>query len=156
MTLTSMRTIACAVTIGACLFVSGCSTNVSRYQLPGTDLSNVRAVKIVPPEDERQAEELRALIESELKERGIEIADEADSTAPKEGTFVFDYAVDWHWDLTWYLLELRVAIYDPADDTLVAQAQSQQTSLVRKSIDIVVDRAMASLFDESEIPAGGQ
>ena len=140
----------CFLTIGTCLLTFGCSTNVSRFQMPSTDLSHVRVFYVVPPDDEREAAELRSLIESNLEQRGYRIAVKDTSTKLGEGEFIFDYAPDWHWDITWYLLELRVAIYDPADNTLIAQAQSQQTSLVRKSIEDIVDRVMASLFNDAQ------
>ena len=57
--------------------------------------------------------------------------------------------------MSWYLLELRVAIYEATNNTLIAQAQSQQTSLARKSNLVVVQRTMASLFnDDPEIDGG--
>jgi hypothetical protein len=124
--------------------------------MPGTDLAQVQMFYVVSPDDERNAAELQSLIESNLEQRGYRVAAEDASTIFGDGEFIFDYAVDWHWDITWYLLELRVAIYDPADNTLIAQAQSQQKSLVRKSIEVVVDRVMASLFNDPEVSEGEQ
>ena len=135
--------------IGISLLVAGCSTNVSRFQMPGTDLSQVRTLYIRPFE-EREAVELRSLIEENLRQRGFQIEADEETIEGTGGGFIFAIAPDWHWDLAWYLLELRVAIYDPKDDTLVAQAQSQQTSLARKSVEVIVDRAMASLFNSNE------
>lgn len=131
------------------LLVAGCSTNVSRFQMPGTDLSQVRAFYI-RPFDEREATELRSLVEEDLRQRGFHIAENIEAIERTSGGFILDIAPDWHWDLAWYLLELRIAIYDPKDNTLIAQAQSLQTSLVRKSVDVIVERAMASLFNSIE------
>ena len=139
-----------SVVIGVSLFIVGCSTNVSRFQMPGTDLSKVRTLYMRPLDDEREAVELRSLLEANLRQRGFQIADDDEAIKGVEGGFIFDTATDWHWDLTWYLLELRVAIYDPEDNTLIAQAQSQQTSLARQSIEVIVDRALASLFSSDE------
>lgn len=150
----AINSVSLFLTVAVCLFAAGCSTNVSRFQMPGTDLSDVQMLYIVAPDDDRQAEQLRSRIESNLERRGYQFASEGDSVVYADGEYLFDYATDWHWDITWYLLELRVAIYDPADNTLIAQAQSQQTSLVRKSVEDVVDRAMASLFDDLVTPNG--
>jgi len=137
------------VLVGIVLFVSGCSTNVSRFQMPGTDLSQVKTL-YVRPFDEREAIELQTLIEGNLRRRGLKIAANEESIENTAGGFILDIAPDWHWDLTWYLLELRVAIYDPKDNTLIVQAQSQQTSLARETVEVVVDRTMASLFNSNE------
>ncbi len=134
--------------IGITLLVAGCS-NVSRFQMPGTDLSHVQTLYI-RPFDEREAVKLRSLIEENLRQRGFEIAVNEETIEGAGGGFIFDIAPDWHWDLAWYLLELRVAIYDPKDNTLVAQAHSQQTSLARRSVEVIVARAMASLFNDNE------
>ncbi len=68
----------------------------------------------------------------------------------------FEFKADWHWDITRLLLELRVAIYDPADDTLIAHVQCLQTSLVRKSNEIVARWALAILFDDPVPCTGAQ
>ena len=149
-----IKTLICFFTLGTFVMTAGCSTNVSRFQMPGTDLAQVRILYVVPPDNEREATELRSLIESNLEQRGYQVRAKDASTKLGEGEFIFDYATDWHWDITWYLLELRVAIYDPTDNTLIAQAHSKQTSLVRKNIDVVVDRVMASLFDDPQVTNG--
>jgi hypothetical protein len=135
-------------TVAAILLLAGCSTNVSRFQMPGTDLADVQRLYINVAEEERETEELLPLIRANLEGRGYEIVMSDQSVIFEQGDFKFDYAADWHWDMGWYLLDLRVAIYEPATNILLAQAHSQQSSLVRKSIDVVVERALASLFDD--------
>lgn len=134
----------------ASLIAVGCTTNVSRFQMPDTDLSDIVTLHIDPVDDERNAAELRSLISEDLEGRGYHVATRDSSVVLGNGDFIFDIAADWHWDITWYLLELRVAIYEPENNILVAQAQSQQTSLARKSIEAVVERSMATLFDDPE------
>ncbi|MFK7887532.1 MAG: hypothetical protein AB8G16_11785 [Gammaproteobacteria bacterium] len=132
------------------LIASGCSTNVSRFQMPGADLADVKRVYLRPLIEERQASEIQSLVESHLTQRGYEIARDPATAESAPGTYAFDMTTDWYWDVTWYLLELRVAIYDPRDDTLVAQAQSMQTSLSRRSTEVIVERAMQSLFNDTQ------
>ena len=127
----------------------GCSSNLSRFQMPDSDLGDIVALHIDAPDaEERNAEEIRSLVATNLENRGYRVETRDPSATLGEGDYVFDIAADWHWDITWYLLELRVAIYEPEGNILVAQAQSQQSSLVRKSIEEVVERAMATLFND--------
>lgn len=142
-----------AALLGLCLFAVGCTTNVSRFQMPGTDLADVRTLHVRIAPDERNAKDLQPALMANLKERGFELVMDGADAKYGEGHYIFDAAADWHWDITWYLIDFRVAIYEPQSETLIAQAQSQQSSLARKSVNVVVDRAMASLFDESE-PVG--
>ncbi|NOX69975.1 MAG: hypothetical protein GXP15_12360 [Gammaproteobacteria bacterium] len=143
------------ITMAACLILFGCSTNVSRFQMPGTDLSHLRTFYVRPPADDAATLELYAFIKTDLEERGFRVVRINDNTVYGEAGARFDIKADWHWDLTPYLLELRVAIYDPADNTLIAQAQSLQSSLVRKRNETVVRRAIAILFDDP-LPSTGE
>ena len=131
----------------------GCSS-VARFQMPGTDLADVQRLYINLEEEERAAEELLSMIKSNLTERGYEVGMNDGSVTFGQGDYVFDYAPDWHWDIAWYLLDLRVAIYEPETNTLVAQAHSQQSSLARKSNEVIVERALVSLFDDAQETKG--
>ena len=145
-----------AIPLIACLVVVGCSTNVSRFQMPGTDLTDLRVFHVRLPGDDPATLELHAYIRTELEERGYRVLSLDADTVYGETDARFEFKADWHWDITPYLLELRVAIYDPSDDTLIAQAQSLQSSLVRKSNEAVVHRAVAILFDDPVPPAGAK
>lgn len=136
------------IIIVSLLFV-GCSTNVSRFQMPGTDLADVQNLYINIAEDEREADELLSLVRSNLQDRGYQVMVNSGSVTFDNGDYIFDYAPDWHWDTSWYLVDFRVAIYEPGENTLLAQAHSQQATLVRKSMDVIVERALASLFDDA-------
>jgi len=140
--------------VSATMIAVGCTTNVSRFQMPDSDLNDIETLHIDPAGDERNAGELRSLISGNLQNRGYKVATRNKSDTLGDGDYVFEIAADWHWDITWYLLELRVAIYEPDDNILVAQAQSQQSSLARKSTEAVVERAMATLFNDTEITGG--
>ena len=150
-----MRILTPALLLGATLLTTGCTTNVARFQMPGTDLDAVQTLYIEMAEDERNASELRSLIVQNLETRGYSVETKEPEADLQEGDYLFNIAADWHWDITWYLLELRVAIYEPNDNVLIAQAQSQQSSLARKNVETIVDRVMASLFNDPVDPDRG-
>lgn len=141
--------------VSAILLAGGCTTNVSRFQMPDADLDAIHTLYLEPADDERNASELRSLVVENLKERGYSVATrDVDAILP-DGAFVLSIAADWHWDIAWYLLELRVAIYEANANMLVAQAHSQQSSLARKETTVIVDRALATLFNDPEESSGG-
>jgi len=143
-------------TVAAILLLASCSTNVSRFQMPGTDLADVQRLFVNVAEEEKEGEELLPLIRSNLEDRGYEVMMNDQSAVIEQGDFIFDYAADWHWDMSPYLLDLRVAIYEPETNVLLAQAHSHQSSLARKSVDVVVERAFASLFDGDVLETKGE
>ncbi len=122
--------------------------------MPDADLSQIQAVQINISADERQADQLQGLVAMNLSARGISVVTGDEAAIYGEDDYVLRMASDWRWDITWYLLDLRVAIYELKNNTLVAQAHSRQTSLVRKDTEFVVERAMASLFNDPEKSTG--
>lgn len=139
------------ITLCVCFLLAGCQTNVSRFQMPGVDLTEVKRLCVDSTGDERRSQELQALIVENLRNRDYVLIESCASAENESGDYLFSYAADWHWDVTHYLVELRVAIYEPQGQTLLAQAHSYQTSLVRKSMEVVVDRALAQLFNDAEL-----
>lgn len=137
-----------------CLVIfAGCQTNVSRFEMPGVDLSVIKRLCVDSTGDDRRSEELQILILQNLVSRGYQLVDTCAVGNDVGEEALLSYAADWHWDMTHYLVELRVALYEPNDRTLIAQAHSYQTSLVRRSMQLIVDRALAQLFDDQK-PTG--
>lgn len=118
--------------------------------MPGTDLAGIEAFYVRDPSSEDSETELHGLIVQELVDRGYKIQSLRAASEFEAGEATFQYKADWHWDITPYLLELRVGVYDPSDNTLIAQAQSLQTSLVRKDNETVVKQVIAELFDDHQ------
>ena len=130
------------------LLLTACASNVSRFQMPGTDLAAIDTLYMAGPGEEARDQELHRLLKGALEERGYTVVIDSQAMEFNVNDAIFEFSPDWHWDITWYLLELRVAIYEPLDKTLIAQAQSMQSTLVRKDAPIVVARAIASLFND--------
>lgn len=146
MTASAAVPVRAAVALLTCLAVAGCSTNVSRFQMPGTDLEAIEVLYVRAPQSTPEDIELFGMLRAEVRKYGYEFEIIDADTQYGDADARFEYKADWHWDITTYLLELRVAVYEPDDDTLIAQAHSLQTSLARKETAEVVGRAVATLF----------
>jgi hypothetical protein len=63
---------------------------------------------------------------------------------------VMTYEDRWMWDITMYLLNLRIKIYDGRTGKLLAVGESYQTSLVRKSTEETVQIVLRDIFSKAE------
>ena len=126
--------------------VSGCVTNVSGYRVPGADVENLETLLLVPPDAATDDRGLRLLISQEFERRGYRVLayDTADRSVP--GTAILDYDAAWEWDITTFLTELRIALYEPDNRLLIGQAHSHQSSFARRAPEEIVRRAVDELL----------
>jgi ethanolamine ammonia-lyase small subunit len=59
---------------------------------------------------------------------------------------ILTYQDRWMWDITMYMLELRIQIRDPASEYAFASGQSYRTSLARKDPEEMVREVIDEIF----------
>ncbi len=138
----------CMLAVGA---LSGCAINrASASVSPNVDLPHFKkfyVVRFVP--DERG---INNLIATELVKKGYQASTGLDIDAPKDVDAIVTYRDKWMWDITMYMLELKVFIRAPQTDQLLASATSYHTSLTRKTPEEMVAEALGNIFAEAKKP----
>lgn len=136
----------CVVTLAP---LQGCATNRESASVsPDVDLSQFRkfhVVKFAP--DGRGVNEL---IATELGKRGFKASTGTDATAPKDADAIVTYQDKWRWDLTMYMLELRIVVREPGTDKLLAMGNSHHTSLSRRSPEEMVAEVLSGIFKKAK------
>lgn len=124
----------------------GCSAaSIENYRVPNTELHTDTTYFVVfDPNDERATHEV---LREELVNRGINAASGFDDQIPNETKVIVRYGAQWHWDVTWYLLELDVRMYD-ADSLLLASGKSRRYSIAREPAEVVVRETLDSIFSD--------
>lgn len=123
------------VVLASVWMLSGCMTNAEGYRAPGLDLKPSQYYYLViEPKDER---EVYKLIEQELRSRRFNITSGPKDAKPHKTDIVIRYSAKWVWDITWYLLEMKIRFYDK-DNLLVGSGHTLRTSLARKEPDLMV------------------
>lgn len=124
--------------------LTACSAaTIQGYQVPGADLATDTTWFIIfNPDDERSTHEL---IRSSLAERGIDAMTGFEDRIPGETRVLVRYGAQWSWDVTWYLLELDLRLYDAEDGLLLASGASRRHSLARRSPAVVVGEVLDSI-----------
>lgn len=130
------------------LLLTGCVTNVSGYRVPGVNMSELQTLVLVPKADSEEGRQLEGLVADEFRRRGFAVLNARPENGG-EGLAIVEYSAAWQWDITTYLLELRVALYETDSPLLIAQAQSHQSSLARRPVEEIVARTVAELLGET-------
>ena len=63
----------------------------------------------------------------------------------QDADILVTYVDRWHWDITMYMLDLRVEVRDPATDYILATSHSTRTSLSRTSPEKMVQEVVDEL-----------
>jgi len=128
----------------ALVLISGCATSLVSDVDPQTDLSTLQRFYVVKlPSDKRG---VQSLIVDELRSMGKEAESGIEANAPMPVDAVITYEDKWMWDITMYMLELRVGIRDPKTNYKFASGYSYRTSLVRKPPEEMVEEVLGEIF----------
>jgi hypothetical protein len=126
------------------VLISGCATSLVSDVDPQTDLSSLQSFYVVnQPADKRSIE---SMIASELNSMGKKDTAGSDPKPPEQVDAVVTYVDKWMWDITMYLIELRIDIRDPETNYKLATGHSYRTSLARKSPEEMVKEVLGEIF----------
>jgi len=96
------------------------------------------------PKDKLQ---INSMIANRLKRAGFEATAGMDASgAPAEADAIVTYEDHWQWDMSNYLIVLRIDFRDPKTQELLASGQSYRTSLDRKPPEFMVDEIITAMF----------
>jgi hypothetical protein len=131
------------------LLAGGCGyAQQAHFVRPDTSLASSERVYVI--QNEADDWEIGAKIVDALASRGIRAGRGSRATVPADTHVVVTYEDHWMWDITMYMLSLKVDFRDAETDALVASGQSYRTSLYRKSPETMVEEVMAGV-----LPGGG-
>jgi uncharacterized lipoprotein YajG len=124
--------------------LQGCAINRETASVAAdADITKLKTIFVV-----RSAEDERGVyitIAEQLRKLGYSVSTGPASSLPPNTDAVLSYQAKWQWDLTMYLLELKVTLRNPATDALLGTAASYHTSMTRKSTEEMVAEVLAGL-----------
>ena len=124
---------------------TGCAYNrATATRPPSSNLDAIKTIHVAKyTEDERG---VNILIANKLKERGYLV-----STAINKPTGIdalVTYKDKWTWDITYYMLELKITFRNPETKFPLATGTSYHTSLTRKTAEGMVDEVLTNIFQQ--------
>ncbi len=130
------------------LFISGCATNLDSTVAKGVDLNEIETIFVQKlPADGRGVEKL---IAEELIRLGYDASYGAALPEGESYDAMVTYQDKWMWDMTMYMIELKVQILDPETRFVMASGQTMRTSLVRKSPEGMVEEVLGEIFGKAD------
>lgn len=122
------------------LLFSGCAV-VSQEAFVVANKTNVKSYFVEhQPNDEH---EINKLIENRIKKQGYIVANNKESA-----DIIVTYTDLWYWDITNYLVNLRVIFRDSKDHYPAIVGNSLRTSLARKEPDFMVNEVLTQMFEK--------
>lgn len=140
--MTRLGLLFCAVMLGA---LPGCAINRQSASVsPDSDLSSLKTIYVVKFAPDGRG--INDLIAAELRKRGFEASTGADGAAPETADAIVTYQDRWQWDMSMYMIELKIYMREPRTDKLLAFGNSFHTSLSRRSPEEMVAEVLSSIF----------
>jgi hypothetical protein len=129
----------------ASLIISGCSTAVKIEPVPA-QLKSSALVYFVENhgEDKRHLDQI---IASELINRGMTASSGFKADRPGKFDILVVYEDRWQWDMTNYLIHMRIDLRSPTTNVLLGTGSSYQSSLARKSEKDIIKNIISGMFD---------
>lgn len=133
-----------------CVFAMGCATSLETDPVPST-YRNESQVYFVENhgEDKRRMDQM---IAARLEHWGVQTSSGYQADRPEEFDVLVVYEDRWQWDMSTYLIDLRIELRDAKTNAPVATGHSYQTSLARKSPEEVVARVIDGMMTEAATP----
>ncbi len=89
---------------------------------------------------------LDQMIATELRHRGLNASSGNQSERPDDLDILVVYEDRWQWDMTNYLIHMRIDLRDPNTNVLLGTGSSYQTSLARDDPDEIIRNIIAGMF----------
>lgn len=130
----------------------GCSyTHLYGETMRGVDLKTRGRMYVVHQPEDKQS--LNSMISSRLEQEGFDATTLGYATVvPHDADVLVTYEDHWQWDMSMYLITLRIDFRDPVTNELLASGQSYRTSLDRKPPEFMVDEIITAMFVPGERP----
>jgi len=136
-----------AAVFALCLLavLPGCAINREGASVsPDVDLSPLKTYYVVrfAPDDRG----IQEVIAAALRNRGLEASSGRESDAPKNAQVIVTYQDKWMWDMTMYMIELKIYFREPGTSRLLAMGTSRHTSLSRRSPEEMAAEVLSNIF----------
>jgi hypothetical protein len=133
-----------AVLIVASIALIGCkSINVSA--IPNSTINKNQNYYVV----QRENGGVHQVISDELNLMGYRASTGPEQSMPVSTNVMVTFNPKWQWDITMYLLELKVEFRNPRDKSVWVSGRTYRPSLQRKDSSVMAREVLESMFAEA-------
>jgi hypothetical protein len=146
-----MKVIKYLLVLGTLFAMAGCSTRLTATMAPGktlnSDLGNIYVEHFSP--DKRN---LNYIIADKLTLLGYPATPLNSNDTPDKANMIITYIDNWQWDITNYLIKIKINFRDAESKQLVITGESFRTSLARKPPEFMIQEALEKMLQEAGLP----
>ena len=124
----------------------GCMTDFQADPIPVAQ--RAAGTRYFVERHEKDERKLDQTIAAELSKRGVVASSGTSAERPPDCAVLVTYEDRWQWDMSMYLLSLRIDLRDPQTNALYTTGTSMQTSLARKPAEEVIAHIVGAFFEE--------
>ena len=129
------------------IYLTGCAnTELISDQDPNVDLSQIKSFHVVRFENDNRG--IEKIIAHKLNGMGFDATHGPTKRPPKPTQAIIEYSDKWMWDITMYMLELKIDLRDPDTNYKFATGRSYRTSLARKKPEEMVEEVLNEIFNK--------
>ena len=125
--------------------VAGCKS-IEVSSSPGATLERAETFYVV----QREEGGLHQVISDQLNVMGKHSTTGPQDQMPSTTDVMVTFNPKWQWDITMYLLELKVEFRNPRDQTLLIAGRTYRPSLQRKDSSIMAGEVLDAMFAKAE------
>jgi hypothetical protein len=132
-------------TLAALAFVVGCASSSLQTDPAPAEYrrADLRYFVENHGQDQRRLDQI---IVRELGKRGLAATSGFSADRPEHFDVLVVYEDRWQWDMSNYLIHMRIDLRNPTTNQLLAMGSSYQTSLARKEPEAVIAKILTGMF----------
>lgn len=147
-----MNVIKTLMLLSMAFVMTGCATRLEATVSPGQSLDNLNQSKIYVVPFAPDKRNLHYIIADKLTLLGHPATPLDSNEVPKDADIRITYVDNWQWDMTNYLIKIKIDFRNAESKQLLVTGESFRTSLVRKDPDYMIQEALEKILQESGIP----
>ncbi len=132
------------------LLAGGCSHQISGGPESGVEMARYRSYYVVT---EKQDNDVAQALQKDLSSRGLAVSAGQEGAMPPGTQVKILFKDKWMWDITMYLLEVKIDMIDPNSGALLASGRCYRTSMVRKPVPEMVKEVTDRIYPATSPPA---
>ena len=135
--------------LASLMFALGCASQQSGSLEQGVDAARLRSFHVITSGDRKG--DVTNAIHKELERRGYAVTEGSEKDPSVGSADAMVMSTDkWMWDMTMYLIEVKIDLVDPRSGALLGSGRSYRTSLARKSPDYMVKEVFDEIFQTKQ------
>jgi len=138
-----MRKSAIFIYLIIAFLLSGCA-NLTSNLAPGATIDELGKTFVIRFEPDKR--KLNTIIADQLSSMGYPAIAGENNEIPKDVDTLVTYKDNWQWDITNYMIKIKIQFRDGKSRRLIVSGESYRTSLARKSPEEMIKETLEEIF----------